>query len=171
MWNEPISTVLTVNGEKYELKIGPTETLVDVLREKLGLTGTKIMCNEGECGSCTILMDGKPILSCLTLAVECEGKDILTIEGMADPQTGELHPIQKTFVERSGMQCGVCTPGMILSAKAFLDESGRRSARPDRTEIRHALAGNLCRCTGYQKIVDAVSMAWERLRLEEASRG
>ncbi len=159
MWNEPIPTVLTVNSEKYELKIEPAETLADILREKLGLTGTKIMCNEGECGSCTILMDGKPMLSCLTLAVECEGKDILTIEGLADPATGELHPIQKTFVERSGMQCGICTSGMILTAKALLDET----PNPSEDEVREALAGNLCRCGNYKRITECVLAAAEMM--------
>ncbi len=162
MWKEQIATVLTVNGEKYELSIGPAETLADVLREKLGLTGTKIMCNEGECGSCTILMDGKPVLSCLTLAVECEGKDILTIEGMADPQTGELHPIQRVFVERSGMQCGVCTPGMILTAKALLDDN----PHPTEDEVRETLAGNLCRCGNYKRITESILAAAETMKGE-----
>ena len=160
MWNEPIPTILTVNGEKHELKVGSTETLADVLREKLGLTGTKIMCNEGECGACTILMDGKPVLSCLTLAVECEGKDILTIEGMENPLTGELHPIQKTFVERSGMQCGVCTPGMILTAKALIDDN----PNPTEDEVRQALAGNLCRCGNYKRITECILAAAETIK-------
>jgi len=155
-----IPIVLTVNGEKYELSIGPTETLADTLREKLGLTGTKIMCNEGECGACTVLMDGKPVLSCLLLAVECEGKDILTIEGLAAPATGELHPIQKTFVERSGMQCGVCTPGMILTAKALLEEN----INPTEDEVREALAGNLCRCGNYKRITECVLAAAEMMQ-------
>jgi len=160
VWNEIPSIVLNVNGDKYEVRVRPTETLADVLREKLGLTGTKIMCNEGECGSCTILMDGKPVLSCLMLAVECEGKEILTIEGVADPETGELHPIQKAFVERSGMQCGICTPGMILTAKAFLDEN----PNPDEDEVREALAGNLCRCGNYKRITECVLAASEEMR-------
>lgn len=160
MLGELIPTVLTVNGEKHELRVGPTETLADVLREKLGLTGTKIMCNEGECGSCTVLIDGRPMLSCLILAVECEGKDILTIEGLADPATGELHPIQKTFVERSGMQCGVCTPGMILTAKALLDENHN----PTEDEVREALAGNLCRCGNYKRITECVLAAAEMIK-------
>ena len=108
--------VLNVNGVDYELKVNVTATLADVLREEIGLTGTKIMCNEGECGACTVLINGTPVLSCMMFAIEAEGKEVLTIEGMADPDTGELHPIQKAFVERSGMQCGVCTPGMILTA-------------------------------------------------------
>jgi carbon-monoxide dehydrogenase small subunit len=158
--SEPIPTLLTVNGEKHELRVGPTETLADVLREKLGLTGTKIMCNEGECGSCTILMDDKPVLSCLILAVECEGKDILTIEGLADPVTGELHPIQTTFVERSGMQCGVCTAGVVLTAKALLDENHN----PTEDEVREAIAGNLCRCGNYKRITECVLAAAEMMQ-------
>lgn len=160
MLNGMIPIILSVNGEEYELQVIPTETLADVLREKLGLTGTKIMCNEGECGSCTVLMDGKPVLSCLLLAVECEGKDILTIEGLADPATGELHPIQRTFVERSGMQCGVCTPGMILTAKALLDDN----SKPTEDEVREALAGNLCRCGNYKRITECVLAAAEMVQ-------
>ena len=160
MLGELIPTLLTVNGDKYELRVGPTETLADVLRDKLGLTGTKIMCNEGECGSCTILMDGKPVLSCLILTVECEGKEILTIEGLANTATGELHPLQKTFVERSGMQCGVCTPGMILTAKALLDEH----PSPTEDEVREALAGNLCRCGNYKRETECVLAAAEVMR-------
>ncbi|MFC1909412.1 (2Fe-2S)-binding protein [Chloroflexota bacterium] len=160
MWNEIPSIVLNVNSDKYEVRVRPTETLADVLREKLGITGTKIMCNEGECGSCTVLMDGKPVLSCLMLAVECEGKEIITIEGIADPETGELHPIQKAFVERSGMQCGICTPGMILTAKAFLDEN----PNPDEDEVREALAGNLCRCGNYMRITECVLAASEEMK-------
>jgi carbon-monoxide dehydrogenase small subunit len=151
---------LTVNREEHEVKVWPTDTLADVLREKLGLTGTKIMCNEGECGACAVLIDGKPMLSCLTLAIECGGKDILTIEGLADPETGELHPIQKAFVERSGMQCGICTPGMILTAKALLDEN----PNPTEDEVREALAGNLCRCGNYKRITECVLAAAEMIR-------
>ncbi len=155
MSNELISIVLTVNGEEQEVEVWPEETLANVLRDKLGLTGTKIMCDEGACGACTVLIDGKPMLSCLTLAIECEGKDILTIEGLANAATGELHPIQKTFVERSGMQCGVCTPGMILTAKALLDEN----PNPTEDEVREALAGNLCRCGNYKRITECVLAA------------
>ena len=115
--------VLNVNGDKYELQARVTATLAEVLREKLGLTGTKVMCNEGECGACTVLINGRPVLSCMTLAIDTQDKVILTIEGLADPVTGDLHPIQKAFVDHSGMQCGVCTPGMILTAKALLDEN------------------------------------------------
>ncbi len=160
MLTEPIPVTLTVNGDKHEAKAWPTDTLADVLREKLGLTGTKIMCNAGECGACTVLIDGKPMFSCLTLAVECEGRDISTIEGLADSETGELHPIQKTFVERSGMQCGYCTPGMILTAKALLDEN----PNPTEDEVREALAGNLCRCGNYKRITECVLAAGEMMQ-------
>ena len=143
---------LNVNGEKYELKAKVTATLADILREELGLTGTKIMCNEGECGACTVLMNGSPVLSCMMLAVDAEGKDILTIEGLADPDTGSLHPIQKAFVDNSGMQCGVCTPGMILTAKALIDEN----PDPNEDDVRDALSGNLCRCGNYQRITECI---------------
>ncbi len=159
MSNGMIPITLTVNGEEHGFQTAPTETLADALREKLGLTGTKIMCNEGECGACTVLMDGKPVSSCLILAIECEGKEILTIEGLADPATGELHPIQKTFVERSGMQCGVCTSGMILTAKALLDET----PNPSEDDVREALAGNLCRCGNYKRITECVLAAAEMM--------
>lgn len=152
---KPIPITLTVNAEKYDVEVWPIDTLADVLREKLGLTGTKVMCNKGECGACTVLIDGQPVLSCLTLAMECEGKDILTIEGLADPETGQLHPIQKAFVERSGMQCGICTPGMILTAKALLDEN----SNPTEDQVREALAGNLCRCGNYKRITESILAA------------
>jgi aerobic carbon-monoxide dehydrogenase small subunit len=157
---------LKVNNQEYELKVNPARTLADVLREDLGLIGTKIMCNEGECGACTVLIDGNPVLSCMTLAIACEGKNILTIEGMADPTTGGLHPIQQAFVNKSGMQCGVCTPGMILSAKALLD------ANPDPTEdeVRNALSGNLCRCGNYPRITECVLDAAKLMR-EESKNG
>ena len=159
--NELTPITLTVNGEDHELRVKLLWTLADVLREKLGLTGTKVMCNEGECGSCTVLVDGIPTLSCLTLALECEGKDILTIEGLADPATGTLHPLQKAFVENSGMQCAVCTPGMVLTAKALLDKP---SASPSEDEVREALAGNLCRCGNYKRIVESVLAAAKTMR-------
>ena len=155
MVSELKQIILNVNGEEREVKVGPIETLANVLREKLGLTGTKIMCNEGECGSCTILIDSKPVLSCLTLAIECEGKSILTIEGIADPRTGELHPVQKAFIERSGMHCGICTPGMILTAKALLDVN----PNPTEDDVREALAGNLCRCGNYKRITECILAA------------
>jgi len=155
--------ILRINGAQYEVKAVATATLAEVLREELGLTGTKMMCNEGECGACTVLINGKPMLSCMTLAADAQNKDILTIEGLADPVTGRLHPIQKAFVERSGMQCGVCTPGMILTAKAFLDEN------PDPTEedVRRALSGNLCRCGNYRRITECVLDAAEKMKTGE----
>ena len=152
--------VLNVNGVKYELSLPVTATLADVLREELGLTGTKIMCNEGECGACTVLINGRPMLSCLTLAIDAQNKDILTIEGLANPVTGNLHPIQKAFVDHSGMQCGVCTPGMILTAKALLDEN----PSPNEDDVRRALSGNLCRCGNYRRITECVLSAAEMLK-------
>ena len=142
-----------VNGKPYEVIIEPHMLLVDVLRDKLGLTGTKYACGTGDCGACTVLVEGKPVLSCLTLAMTVRGKDILTIEGLVEGTT--LHPIQQAFVDNGAVQCGFCTPGMILSAKALLDEN----PNPTRDEVEVALAGNLCRCTGYVKIVDAVLAA------------
>jgi carbon-monoxide dehydrogenase small subunit len=160
VFDELTPIVLTVNRKREEVRVLPTETLADTLRDRLGLTGTKIMCNEGECGTCTVLIDGKPVLSCLTLAVESAGKQILTIEGLADPATGELHPIQQAFVEHSGMQCGVCTPGMILTAKALLD----RSPDPAEDEVREALSGNLCRCGNYNRIAESVLAAAQMMK-------
>ena len=153
--------VLRVNGLEYELKATVTATLADVLREELGLTGTKIMCNEGECGACTVLINGRPILSCMMLARDARGKEILTIEGLADSRSGGLHPIQEAFVERSGMQCGVCTPGMILSAKALLDEN----PNPTEDDVRWALSGNICRCGNYRRITECVLLAADKLRM------
>ena len=152
--------VLNVNGDRYELEVKVTATLAEVLREELGLTGTKIMCNEGDCGACTVLMDGRPVLSCMMLAIDAENKDILTIEGLADPVTGDLHPIQKAFVENSGMQCGVCTPGMILTAKALLD----KNPDPSEDDVREALSGNLCRCGNYRRINESVRSAAKLIR-------
>ncbi len=160
MFDEPILITLTVNSEEYEVRVWSMDILADILRQKLGLTGTKIMCNEGECGACTVLIDGMLRLSCMTLAIECEGKDILTIEGLADPETGELHPVQRAFVERSGMQCGFCTPGMILTAKALLDEN----PNPTEDMVRAALAGNICRCGNYKRITECVLTAAEMIR-------
>ena len=141
---------LKVNGDIYNLIVDTRMTLLEAIREKIGLTGTKDGCGVGECGTCTVLMDGKPIYSCLMLAVEAEGKEILTIEGLATPEG--LHPIQKAFIKHGAVQCGFCTPGMILSAKALLDEN----PTPTKEEIREAISGNLCRCTGYQKIIEAI---------------
>ncbi len=152
-----IATFL-VNGGEYEVIIEPHVLLIDVLRDKLGLTGTKYACGAGDCGACTVLIDGRPSFSCLTLAVTAKGKSIFTIEGLAEGN--ELHPIQQAFVDKGAIQCGFCTPGMILSAKALLDEN----PEPTREEIKSALAGNLCRCTGYVKILDAVESAAAGLR-------
>ncbi len=141
---------LKVNGREWELAVEPNRTLVDVLRHDLQLTGTKRGCDLGECGSCTVVLNGKPVNSCLVLAVQANGAEILTIEGLAGP--GGLHPLQQAFVEKGSIQCGFCTPGMILSATSLLE----KNPNPTETEIRTALSGNLCRCTGYQKIVEAV---------------
>jgi aerobic carbon-monoxide dehydrogenase small subunit len=158
---------LTVNGSLRELLVEPRKTLLEVLREDLGLTGAKEGCGVGACGTCTVLMDGRPVRGCLTLAVEAENKDIQTIEGLADSWPGnrpeQLHPIQEAFVENHGIQCGYCSPGMILTAKALLDEK----PSPSDAEIREALSGQVCRCTGYAKIVDSVRDAAARLKRAE----
>jgi len=151
---------LKVNGKEHTLEIGANETLLDVLRERLRLTGAKIGCNRGECGACTVLIDGGAVLSCLTLAMECAGKEILTIEGLEDAKTGELHPIQEAFVENFGIQCGFCTPGMVMSAKALLD----KNPDPSEEEVKEGIQGNLCRCTGYTQIVESVLAAAEKMR-------
>ena len=144
---------LSVNGDLVEIGVRAEETLLGVLRERLGLTGTKQGCDLGDCGSCTVLFDGQPVLSCLVLAADAEGHEIITIEGLA--QGGRLHPVQQAFHETGAIQCGFCTPGMVLASKALLDAN----TNPTDSEIRHALSGNLCRCTGYTKIVQAVKKA------------
>jgi carbon-monoxide dehydrogenase small subunit len=149
---------LTVNGTLYELSVKPWETLVDVLRDDLGLTGTKEGCGLGECGACTVIMDGKAVNSCLVLAAEADGKQITTIEGLADDD--RLHPIQEAFVEHGGLQCGFCTPGMIMSAKALLDEN----PNPSEEDIRRGIAGNFCRCTGYTKIIESIKAAAKNMQ-------
>lgn len=141
---------LKVNGQIYDLLVDSHWTLLEALRGQLGLTGCKEGCSLGDCGCCTVLLDGMPFLSCLVLAVEARGRDVLTIEGLA--QNGRLHPLQEAFVQHGAVQCGFCTPGMILSAKALLD----RNPRPAEAEVREAIAGNLCRCTGYAKVVEAI---------------
>src|SRR3972149_7313371 len=146
---------LKVNGENYEVYIEPWKVLRDVLRDELGLTGTKEGCDTGDCGACTVLVDGKAVNSCLVLAVEVQGGSVTTIEGLSSD--GELHPLQKIFIDNGTVQCGFCTPGMILGAKALLDEN----ANPTEEDIRLGLAGNLCRCTGYVNIVKAVGAAAE----------
>ena len=141
---------LKVNGKLHSLTVEPNRTLLEVLREDLGLTGTKQACDTGGCGACTVIIDGRPVYSCLVLAADCEGKDILTIEGLASD--GNLHPIQEAFIKYGAIQCGFCTPGMVMSAKALLDEN----PEPTEQDVRKAIAGNLCRCTGYAKIVEAI---------------
>src|SRR5213594_262177 len=155
---------LTVNGEAHEVLAPVHKTLLEVLREELELTGTKHGCELGECGTCTVLVDGEPVLSCLVLPIECRGRQIKTVEGMA--RASELHPLQRAFAELGAAQCGYCTPGILLTAEALLAES----PAPTRDEVRHALAGNLCRCTGYTKILDAVELAALRMN-GRASRG
>ncbi len=152
MSNKPSKVVieLMVNGESHDLLIPPHLTLLEVLREKLELTGTKEGCGEGVCGSCTVLLDGRPVRSCMTLALEAQGREVTTIEGLA--REDGLHPIQEVFIQYGAIQCGFCTPGMILTAKALLDEN----PQPTEAEIRKAIEANICRCTGYTKIVDAI---------------
>ena len=147
-----------LNGREAEVDAHPGRRLIDLLREDLGLTGTKEGCGEGECGACTVLVDGRPRLACLTTAIQVEGKEVLTIEGL--PRDGELHPIQRAFVELAGVQCGFCTPGFILTAYAFLKEN----PDPSPGEVREWLSGNLCRCTGYQQIVEAILLAAKWLK-------
>ena len=146
---------LRVNGVLYKVPIKPHQTLLEVLREQLFLTGTKEGCGCGDCGACTVIVDGKPVLSCITLAIEASGRDVTTIEGLSD--RGALHPLQEAFVRHGAIQCGFCTPGMILTAKTFLDKADH----PTEAEIRRTMAGNLCRCTGYVKIVKAIQSVAE----------
>jgi carbon-monoxide dehydrogenase small subunit len=148
---------LEVNGEAVQVSIAPYKTLLEVLREDLGLNGTKHGCELGECGACAVLVDGRPVLSCLTLALECEGRSIGTVEGMMDD--AELHPLQAAFADLGGLQCGYCTPGILVTAKALLE----REPHPSRDTIREALSGNLCRCTGYQQIFESVEEAIRRI--------
>jgi carbon-monoxide dehydrogenase small subunit len=150
--------VLNINGVQHKLNVETHRTLVEVLRDTLGLTGTKKSCNEGECGACTVLMDGKPAASCLVLAVAAQGKEITTIEGLSHGE--QLDPVQEAFVKHTAIQCGFCTPGMVMVAKAFLNEH----PQPTSAEVRKAISGNLCRCTGYQQIVDAIMAAAETMR-------
>ncbi len=144
---------LTVNGDARECAVEPATTLLELLRYRLGLTGSKQGCDKGDCGACTVLLDGQPVLACLTLALACAGRAVTTVEGLASP--GRPHPLQDAFDRTGGAQCGFCTPGMLMSAVALLE----RTPSPTRAEIAHALSGNLCRCTGYEKILDAVELA------------
>jgi aerobic-type carbon monoxide dehydrogenase small subunit (CoxS/CutS family) len=154
---------LHVNGERREVAVLPHHTLLEVLREDMGLTGTKHGCELGECGACTVLIDGIPMLSCLTLPIEVQESEITTIEGLED--NGKLHPLQETFAELGAAQCGYCTPGILLSGVALL----HMNTQPTREQIKEALAGNLCRCTGYTKIYEAVEAAAERIQGGDAS--
>jgi aerobic carbon-monoxide dehydrogenase small subunit len=153
---------LKVNGTDEIVDVPSSMTLLQMLRDKLGLTGTKNGCSAGECGACTVLWNGEPVNSCMVLAAECDGAEIVTVEGLA--HEGHLHPIQEAIVTEGGVQCGFCTPGMLISAKALLD----RSPDPSDTEIREALVGNLCRCTGYVRIISAVKKAAELLNSQAA---
>ena len=161
---EKVPLQLRVNGEEREVLAPVHHTLLEVLREELGLTGTKHGCELGECGTCAVLLDGRPVLSCVTLPVECAGREVTTVEGLA--RGPELHPLQRAFAELGAAQCGYCTPGFLLVAEALL----REKPAPTRLEIAEALAGNLCRCTGYLKIFEAVELAAERLRAAGTAR-
>ena len=161
---ERVHLKFSVNGEDTPVSFAPYKTLLEVLREDLGLTGTKHGCELGECGACTVLVDGEPVLSCLALALECEGRRIDTIEGLA--RGTELHPLQAAFADLGGSQCGYCTPGVIMTAKALLDREPNATAE----KIKEATAGNLCRCTGYLQITEAIERAAAELRSEDGSR-
>ena len=141
---------MKLNGEEVVVQVEPSALLVEVLRDQLELTGTKVACGEGECGACTVLLDGQPVNSCLVPALKAQGREVMTVEGLAP--LGELHPLQKAFVEHGAVQCGYCTPGMLMSAKALLDHN----PHPTEDQVRLAISGNLCRCTGYAKIVEAI---------------
>jgi aerobic-type carbon monoxide dehydrogenase small subunit (CoxS/CutS family) len=158
--NEKQCIMLTVNGDTYELPVGdaycgvcPSDTLLHTLRETLGLKGTKEGCNHGGCGACTVIMDGKPIMSCMTLTVECNGKNILTIEGLENRKTGQLHPLQEAFIKHTAFQCGFCTPGILMSAKVLLDNN----PNPEEEDIKQALSGHYCRCISHYQVVKAVT--------------
>ena len=161
------SVTLKINGQIHELDVGnkpgqidPADTLVHTLRETLGLTGTKASCGQGACGVCTVIMDSKAVASCKILTIECDGKDITTIEGLRDGKTGALHPLQQAFVDYTAFQCGFCTPGMIMTAKAFLDEN----PHPSEEEVKDALSGNFCRCVSHYNVLKAVMSVAEKGR-------
>lgn len=147
---------ITVNNKSYKISVEPNQTLLEILRIQLGLTGTKVGCNMGDCGACTVIMDGKPVNSCLVLAVQANERNILTIEGVETEQG--IHPLQQAFIDKGAIQCGFCTPGIILSAKSLLENN----PKVDEEKIREAISGNLCRCTGYQKIVEAIQSVSEK---------
>jgi carbon-monoxide dehydrogenase small subunit len=154
---------MTLNGREIESAVEPNKTLLQILREDLGLTAAKHGCGLGDCGACTVILDGKPVNSCLVLAVQASGSNVLTIEGLAED--GKLHTLQQLFVDKGAIQCGYCSPGMILSAKALIDGN----PKPTEVEIRTAISGNLCRCTGYQKIVEAIQEAAKVMHESEVS--
>ncbi|MCC6474391.1 MAG: (2Fe-2S)-binding protein [Burkholderiales bacterium] len=156
---------LDVNGQRYDVIVSPRELLVDVLRKKVGTIGPKKGCGEGQCGACSVLLDGEPVVSCLTLAIACQGRKIVTVEGLAP--AGRLTPLQQAFVEHGAIQCGYCTPGMLICAQALLDEN----PHPSEAQIRAALVGNLCRCTGYVKIVEAIQAAARGLEAGPVAAG
>src|SRR5262245_1281867 len=156
-WQKTAHLRLTLNGEAVDVSFAPYKTLLEVLREDLGHTGTKHGCELGECGACAVLLDGKPVLSCLMLALECAGREVLTVEGLSSD--GRLHPLQDAFADCGAAQCGYCTPGILVTAKALLDANGH----PNRDQIREALSGNLCRCTGYLQIFEAVEAAMVKI--------
>jgi aerobic-type carbon monoxide dehydrogenase small subunit (CoxS/CutS family) len=158
---------LTVNGRPYRLETGkeqgkvePSHTLSFTLRETLGLTGTKLSCDNGACGGCTVIMDGKAVLSCMLLTIECDGREVVTIEGLSNPKTGRLDPLQQSFIDHTAFQCGFCTPGMIMSAKALLNEN----PSPARDDVKEALSGNYCRCICHYQVVDAVLAVCDKER-------
>ena len=161
---EHVHLTLQVNGEAQQVSFAPYKTLLEVLREDMCLTGTKHGCELGECGACAVLVDGRPLLACLELALECEGRRIETVEGLADGST--LHPLQAAFADLGGTQCGYCTPGILMTAKALLDAE----PNPSRERIREAISGNLCRCTGYQQIYESIEEAARRCRGEQPPR-
>jgi len=156
------SLTMKLNGREVQLEVEPTAMLVDVLRDELGLTGTKVGCRAGDCGTCTVIIDGKAMTSCLVPALKVNGREVTTIEGLAEGD--ELHPLQQAFIDHGAIQCGFCTPGMVLSAKALLDSN----PHPTREEIRTAIAGNLCRCTGYEQIIEAIQAAAATMGKETA---
>jgi aerobic carbon-monoxide dehydrogenase small subunit len=155
---QTIPVSFTLNGRLQELEVEPHELLLDVVRERLGLTGAKRSCDVQVCGACTLLVDGRPVSACTTLAFEVRDRSVLTIEGLAED--GKLHPLQEAFIEHGGFQCGFCTPGMILAAKALLDEN----SKPTEVELKHFMHGNICRCTGYKKIIESIMAAAKKMR-------